>query len=78
MLLLPQDVVPKFETEIRKDPLYHIQDRYLFKTYNELASFYELATKYHELTVDPLVLLGELSDSILDCLIDKLVYVNVS
>ncbi|MFQ6076959.1 MAG: hypothetical protein ACE5Z5_12665 [Candidatus Bathyarchaeia archaeon] len=41
-------MITKFRTEILRDPFYRIRERYTFKTYDELASFYNAVLSYHE------------------------------
>lgn len=48
-IVAPVDKIGKFQTEVSKDPSNQIKSRYLFRTYEELCAFYELAAKYHEL-----------------------------
>jgi hypothetical protein len=42
-----KEMQKKFDIEISKTPFYQFQDRYDFRTYQELNSFYTLAKRYH-------------------------------
>lgn len=45
----PASVVTKFEAEITKDPFHKIKDRYRFKSYDDLVSFFDKAEIYHRI-----------------------------
>ncbi len=51
-IVAPGDVINKFQTEIMKDPFYHIKERYTFKSYEQLIELYQYALKYHEARSD--------------------------
>ncbi len=42
-----KEMQKKFDIEISKTPFYQFQDRYAFRTYQELKRFYNLAKRYH-------------------------------
>lgn len=44
----PQDVITKFKVEILKAPFYRIKERYNFRSYEKLLSFYNAVLKYDE------------------------------
>ena len=48
-IVAPNNVRSKFETEVGKTPFYEIKERYLFRSYEQLAAFFELAKEYHDL-----------------------------
>lgn len=45
-IIAPEEVRSKFATEIRKDPFRQDKERYDFRSYEELMSFYRLAESY--------------------------------
>lgn len=47
-IVAPKNVRSKFETEVDKTPFYEIKERYLFRSYEQLTAFFELAKKYHD------------------------------
>ena len=47
LIVGPPDVRAKFDTEVGKDPFYHIKHRFWFRSYDELSKFLELAREYH-------------------------------
>ena len=49
IVVSPLDVFPKFKKEINKIPFKRIQNRYNFKSYEELREWFKVAKKYHEL-----------------------------
>ena len=48
-VVAPSDVLPKFEKEKSRKPFKEIANRYIFKSYKDVASFYTEAKKYHEI-----------------------------
>ena len=48
-VIAPSDVLPKFQKEINRKPFKEIASRYIFKSYMDVAIFYEEAKKYHEI-----------------------------
>ncbi len=48
-IVAPKNVKMKFNTEVDKTPFHEIKERYLFRSYEELVQFFELAKKYHDL-----------------------------
>jgi len=55
-IVAPEERRSKFEAEMEKYPYRRMRDRYRFISYDELASFVEVATPFHELKAK---LLGE-------------------
>lgn len=49
-ILAPKGVISKFKKEINKDPFYHIKERYTFRSYEELLTFYGVVHKYDGLS----------------------------
>jgi len=47
-IIAPRDVRSRFEGEVNKTPFYEIKERYLFRSYEQLVEFFELAKKYHD------------------------------
>jgi hypothetical protein len=39
----------KFESELTRTPFYEMKDRYIFRSYEQLATFFDLAMRYHSL-----------------------------
>jgi len=56
LIVAPEERRSKFEVEMEKYPYRRMRDRYGFISYDELASFVEVATPFHELKAK---LLGE-------------------
>lgn len=48
-IIAPAENKSKFEREVNKEPFRKIKKEYQFRTYSQLAAFYEQAKKYHEL-----------------------------
>lgn len=48
-VIAPTEIISKFEAEIAKDPFSQIKDRYIFRSYDDLATFYEKAEAYRKL-----------------------------
>lgn len=48
-VVAPANIISKFQTEITKDPFYKIKDRYRFKLYDDLVSFFDKAKIYHRI-----------------------------
>ncbi len=48
-IVAPKNVKTKFDTEVDKTPFHEIKERYLFRSYEELVQFFELAKRYHDL-----------------------------
>jgi len=46
-IIAPSEIFSKFQKEISRIPFARIKDRYNFKSYQELVSFFNTATKYH-------------------------------
>ena len=46
-IVAPARVENRFRSEVRKDPFHQIQERYTFKSYDELSGFYHSAKEYH-------------------------------
>lgn len=51
-IVAPTSVRSKFDTETSKDPFHQIRNRYNFRSYDELATFYTQAKTYHALKRD--------------------------
>lgn len=49
-IVSPADIISRYRSQIAKDPFYRIQDRYWFRSYDDLVVFYEQAKKYHNLS----------------------------
>lgn len=49
-IIAPKEVISKFKREIKKDPFYQIKDRYIFRSYEDLLRFYEIAHKYNNIS----------------------------
>ena len=47
-IIAPKNVETKFETEVNKTPFREIKSRYHFRSYQDLAAFYESAKKYYD------------------------------
>ena len=47
-IIAPSENFPKFRVETSRKPFAEIEDRYHFKSYQDLAAFYNEAVKYHE------------------------------
>ncbi len=45
-VVAPSDVLKKFETEMNKIPFSKMRGRYIFRSYEELVNFYQLAENY--------------------------------
>jgi len=45
-VIAPADVLKKFETEMNKMPFRKIKNRYIFRSYDEIIKFYQLAENY--------------------------------
>lgn len=46
-IVSPAHIISRYRSQIAKDPFYRIQDRYWFRSYNDLVLFYEEAKRYH-------------------------------
>ncbi len=45
-VIAPSDVLKKFETEMNKAPFNKMKNRYIFRSYQDLVDFYQLAENY--------------------------------
>ena len=48
-VIAPADVLKKFERELKKMPFRKIKHRYIFRSYEDLADFFEMAKNYTNL-----------------------------
>jgi len=48
-IIAPEDIISKFQTEVRKDPFHQIRERYIFRSYHQLAETFKLALIYHKM-----------------------------
>jgi hypothetical protein len=46
-VIAPEEIISKFQTEISKDPFHQIRERYIFRSYRQLADMFECALIYH-------------------------------
>lgn len=46
-IIAPSAVLSKFQTEVSRSPFTRIKDRYNFRSYEELAVFHDVTTKYY-------------------------------
>ena len=47
-IIAPSSRISKFEREIMKDPFFKIQNRYSFRSYDNLLKFYKIAKEYYD------------------------------
>jgi len=45
-ILAKENFHKKFQTEVNKDPFFHIKEEYIFRTYKDLQAFFESAKKF--------------------------------
>jgi hypothetical protein len=45
-IVAPNSSRAKFDTEVNKDPFYHVKREYVFRTYSELSDFFEVVKKF--------------------------------
>ena len=46
-IIAPKKVINKFKIEIKKDPYYEIEDRFIFRSYEELIRLYNISKRYN-------------------------------
>lgn len=48
-VIAPEDIISKFHTEISKDPFHQMRERYIFRSYHQLADMFRCASIYYKL-----------------------------
>jgi hypothetical protein len=49
LIVAPEEIISKFQTEISKDPFHQIRERYIFRSYHQLVDMFRCALTYHKL-----------------------------